>query len=127
MSKDEKFDPVYVPKGDKPKFEPPPKKAVPGGRLVQGAKAYCDAWRKYAEPIAAAMGWSIHSFGDGWVKLVSPDFKHVQQLSMASIEALEPLARSHHARTQARYLPQGSVRPGGREPDHDDPLPPKAQ
>jgi len=34
MSKDEKFDPLRLTKGDRPKVEPPPKKAVPGGRMV---------------------------------------------------------------------------------------------
>ena len=83
----EKFDPMYVPKGDKPVYEGPPKQPVPGGRVVVGAKAYCDAWRRYAEPIAAFTGWHIHSFGKE-IKFVSPDYKHTQTMSIAFVEAL---------------------------------------
>ena len=64
-----------------------PKKPVPGGREVVGAKPYCDAWRKYAEPIASFTGWHIHSFGKE-IKFVSPDFKHTQTMSIPFIEDL---------------------------------------
>lgn len=104
------------------------KRSVPGGKQVAGAQAYCNAWRKYAEPLALASGWNIHSFGNGFIKLVSKDYQHTQTISLAFIEALDPIVRgfNEHSRTQARHLSQGSVRPVGREPDHDDALPPEA-
>jgi hypothetical protein len=64
-----------------------PKKPVPGGRSVVGAKPYCDAWRKYAEPVAEFMGWHIHSFGKD-IKFVSPDYKHTQVMGIPFIEDL---------------------------------------
>lgn len=76
------------------KYSPDPiKRPVPGGRIVAGAKAYCDAWRNYAEPIATMLGWPIHSFGNGYVRFVSPDHKHTQDISLAFIEVLTPVIR----------------------------------
>lgn len=94
MSKDdEPFDPVYVGKGDRPARYQQEKKPVPGGREVVGAKLYCQAWRKYAEPLATATGWRVHSFGDGYVRLVSADYKHKQDITLGFIEALWPLVK----------------------------------
>ena len=83
----EKFDPMYVGKGDRPKFEGPPERAMPGGKKAAKAKTYCDGWRKYAEPVAEFMDWHIHSFGQE-VKFVSKDYKHVQSMGIPFIEAL---------------------------------------
>jgi len=69
------------------------KRDVPGGKSVVGAKAYCDAWRRYAEPVAAMLGWPIHSFRNGCVRFVSPDHKHTQDISLEFIEALTPVIR----------------------------------
>ena len=63
------------------------KKPVPGGRVVVGAKPYCEAWRKYAEPVAQFMGWKIHSFGTE-VKFVSEDYKFTQSMGIPFIEDL---------------------------------------
>jgi hypothetical protein len=65
------------------------KRAVPGGGFATTTKAYCSGWRKYAESIAAATGWAIHSFGNGHVRFVSSDYKHTQSIG---IEFIEPLA-----------------------------------
>jgi len=92
---DDKFDPMYVGKGDKPARYQQEKKPVPGGREVAGAKLYCQAWRKYAEPLATATGWRVHSFGNGYVRLVSTDYKHTQDINLAFIEALWPLVKGY--------------------------------
>lgn len=92
---DEKFDPIHVAKGDRPARYQQEKKPVPGGREVAGAKLYCQAWRKYAEPLATATGWRVHSFGNGYVRLVSTDYKHTQDISLAFIEALWPLVKGY--------------------------------
>jgi hypothetical protein len=63
------------------------KRQAPGGKTTTTAKAYCDAWRKYAEPVAEFMGWRIHSFGPD-IKFVSEDYKHTQLISIPFIEDL---------------------------------------
>jgi hypothetical protein len=68
------------------------KRRIPGGNFVTTAKAYCDGWRRYAEPVAAMTGWSIHSFAKD-IKFVSPDYKHTQSMSIEFIEALFPVIR----------------------------------
>jgi len=99
MSNDEKFDPMYVGKGDKPRFEGPPERAMPGGRTSAKAKVYCDGWRKYAEPVAEFMDWHIHSFGKE-IKFVSKDYKHVQSMGIPFIEALyEAIQRTKKCQT----------------------------
>lgn len=93
MSKDEPFDPVFVRGGDKPSRYQQDKVRVPGGKLVVGAKAHAQGWRKYAEPLATATGWKVHSFHDGFVRFVSTDYQHKQDISLEYIEALWPLVK----------------------------------
>ncbi len=85
------------------------KRRVPGGRMVEGAKAYCDAWRKYAEPVAAMTGWPIHSFASGHIVLVSPDYKHTQAISLEFIEALFPVIRPKATKCSRCNAPSSSV------------------
>ena len=95
----EKFDPMYIGKGDKPARYQQEKKPVPGGREVAGAKLYCEGWRRYAEPVAEFTDWHIHSFGQE-VKFVSKDYKHVQSMGIPFIEALyEAIQRTKKCRT----------------------------
>ena len=68
------------------------KRRIPGGKFTSTAKAYCDGWRRYAEPVAAMTGWAIHSFGKD-IKFVSPDYQHTQSMSIEFIEALFPVIR----------------------------------
>lgn len=107
----EKFDPMYVGKGDRPKFEGPPERAMPGGKKAAKAKAYCDGWRKYAEPVAEFMDWHIHSFGQE-VKFVSKDYKHVQSMGIPFIEALyEAIQRTKKCQTTSPRQASSSSAP----------------
>lgn len=76
----------------------PIKRPVPGGKTAVGAKAYCNAWRKYAEPVAEFLGWHIHSFGKE-IKFVSPDYKHVQSMDIRFIEDLYAAIQRTKCRT----------------------------
>lgn len=77
--------------------------------MVAGAKAYCDAWRKYAEPVAAMLGWHIHSFGSGYVRFVSPDHQHTQSMGIEFIEALLPVIRPKAIKCSRCNAPSSSV------------------
>ena len=108
---DEKFDPVYVGAGDRPARYQQQKKPVPGGREVSGARLYCQAWRKYAEPLASATGWRVHSFGDGYVRLVSSDYKHIQDITLAFIEAIWPLVKGYPWTSSEQFSSEESATP----------------
>lgn len=64
------------------------KRTVPGGKQVTKLSAFAEGWREAVAPLVAKTGWKIHSFGFDSAKLVSPDYKHTQELSRAFVEAL---------------------------------------
>jgi hypothetical protein len=70
-----------------PKTREDMRRPVPGNRSVCTTKAYCSAWRLYAEPLAELTGWPIHSFNKD-IKFVSPDYQFTQAMGIPFIEAL---------------------------------------
>jgi hypothetical protein len=67
---------------------PTVKRRGPDGRVHASAAAYCESWRRELAPLVELSGWSIHSFGPDSAKLVSPDYQHTQEISLAFAEAL---------------------------------------
>lgn len=65
------------------------KRRLPGGRVVSTAAGYMSGWRAALEPLLATTGWTIHSFLDGAVVLMSADMKHKQRISLEFFEALQ--------------------------------------
>ena len=109
------------------------KRAIPGGGFATTAKGYCSGWRRYADAIAEVTGWPIHSFGNGYVKFVSPDYKHTQAVTLAFIEPLADAVRKgykwkkiskQHSQFNEQSSSEESTTPAR---SHESPLPSTGQ
>ena len=69
------------------------RRTIPGGKQVTKLSAYADGWREAIAPLLSQTGWKIHSFGFDSAKLVSPDYKHTQEISRAFVEALQAVEK----------------------------------